>query len=222
MVNSASAGQQAQREEPNGEWGKGSACESGELGNTESRQDNGREPGDMGEEASQGGCGDDAADGAGEAMADSHRIDRSAPAEGREYDRQAGPAGEELGNTEGRDGLGSAQRDPGHAAQPNEGMGNTEEQRCWRLDDEQGEIGGRETRGHIDRASNSKQQGQWQIEPTLGRNFNEPSHWMDYAELSVSCDNRTDELRLLGNGVVPATASLAFRTLMNDLCSPES
>jgi hypothetical protein len=36
---------------------------------------------------------------------------------------------------------------------------------------------------------------------------------MDYAQLSVTCDNRTDELRLLGNGVVPATAELAFLTL---------
>ena len=40
---------------------------------------------------------------------------------------------------------------------------------------------------------------------------------MDYAELCVSCDNRTDELRLLGNGVVPATAEKAFRTLMQKL-----
>jgi hypothetical protein len=38
--------------------------------------------------------------------------------------------------------------------------------------------------------------------------------------LSVSCDNRTDELRLLGNGVVPATAERAFRTLMNQLETP--
>jgi hypothetical protein len=38
-----------------------------------------------------------------------------------------------------------------------------------------------------------------------------------YAELCVSCDNRTDELRLLGNGVVPATAALAFRTLWEEL-----
>jgi hypothetical protein len=30
-------------------------------------------------------------------------------------------------------------------------------------------------------------------------------------------DNRTDELRLLGNGVVPATAEKAFRTLWNQL-----
>ena len=33
---------------------------------------------------------------------------------------------------------------------------------------------------------------------------------------------RVDRLRLLGNGVVPATAALAFRTLMNELCSPPS
>ena len=31
----------------------------------------------------------------------------------------------------------------------------------------------------------------------------------------VSCDSRTDELRLLGNGVVPATAETAFRTLIS-------
>ena len=117
----------------------------------------------------------------GEAMADSHRVDRSAPAEGREHDRQAGSAGEELGDTEGRDGLGSAQRDPRHAAQPDEGAG------CG------------------------------QIKSTLGRNFNELTSGLDYAELCVTCDNRTDELRLLGNGVVPATAERAFRTLIREL-----
>jgi hypothetical protein len=40
---------------------------------------------------------------------------------------------------------------------------------------------------------------------------------MDYAELCVTCDNRTDELRLLGNGVVPATAERAFRVLIKEL-----
>ena len=35
--------------------------------------------------------------------------------------------------------------------------------------------------------------------------------------LYTTCDNRTDELRLLGNGVVPATAELAFRTLWEEL-----
>ena len=42
---------------------------------------------------------------------------------------------------------------------------------------------------------------------------------MDHAELYTSCDNRTDELRLLGNGVVPATAETAFRVLLADLWS---
>jgi hypothetical protein len=40
---------------------------------------------------------------------------------------------------------------------------------------------------------------------------------MDYAQLCVSRDNRTDELRLIGNGVVPATAAKAFRVLAAQL-----
>jgi DNA (cytosine-5)-methyltransferase 1 len=47
----------------------------------------------------------------------------------------------------------------------------------------------------------------------LGRDADGPAGGLDYAELCVSCDNRTDELRLLGNGVVPATAERAFRIL---------
>lgn len=58
---------------------------------------------------------------------------------------------------------------------------------------------------------------EWEIKSTLGGNLDESSSGLDYGELSVSCDNRTDELRLLGNGVVPATAELAFRTLMQQL-----
>lgn len=52
-----------------------------------------------------------------------------------------------------------------------------------------------------------------QTEPTLGGNADGPAGGMDYAKLCVSGDNRTDELRLLGNGVVPATAERAFRVL---------
>ena len=51
----------------------------------------------------------------------------------------------------------------------------------------------------------------------LGRDTDEFTYWVDNAELYVSCDNRTDELRLLGNGVVPATAERAFRVLMSQL-----
>lgn len=59
----------------------------------------------------------------------------------------------------------------------------------------------------------------WQIEPSLGGDADGSPSGLDYAELCVTCDNRTDELRLLGNGVVPATATLAFRTLLQEIIS---
>jgi DNA (cytosine-5)-methyltransferase 1 len=54
-------------------------------------------------------------------------------------------------------------------------------------------------------------------ECSMGRDIDGSSGRLDYAELCVTCDNRTDELRLLGNGVVPATAELAYRTLAREL-----
>ena len=51
----------------------------------------------------------------------------------------------------------------------------------------------------------------------LDRDTHGTSSGMGYAELCVSCDNRTDELRLLGNGVVPQCAEAAFRTLFAEL-----
>jgi DNA (cytosine-5)-methyltransferase 1 len=56
-----------------------------------------------------------------------------------------------------------------------------------------------------------------QTQPPLGGDADGPAGGMDYAELCVSGDNRTDELRLLGNGVVPATAERAFRVLIKEL-----
>jgi hypothetical protein len=56
-----------------------------------------------------------------------------------------------------------------------------------------------------------------QTEPSMGGDPNGPTNRVGHAELYVSCDNRTDELRLLGNGVVPATAELAWRTLWREL-----
>ena len=127
----------------------------------------------------------------GEELADSHRIDRSAQAEGREHDRQVGPAGEELG-------------DAAHKG-------------CRRMDDESGESIERQARGYIDRSGDKQGQGTRQTQPPLGRDTDGSAGGMDYAELCVSGDNRTDELRLLGNGVVPATAERAFRVLMKEL-----
>ena len=49
-----------------------------------------------------------------------------------------------------------------------------------------------------------------QVEPSLGGDSHGSTDRLDYAEL---CDNRVDELRLLGNGVVPATAAKAWETL---------
>jgi hypothetical protein len=56
-----------------------------------------------------------------------------------------------------------------------------------------------------------------QTQPPLGRDADGPAGGLGYAELCVATDNRTDELRLLGNGVVPATAERAFRILMEEL-----
>lgn len=64
-------------------------------------------------------------------------------------------------------------------------------------------------------------EGNGKTEPSLGGDPHGTSDWMDYAKLQVSCDNRTDELRLLGNGVVPATAERAFRTLLTELLTPQ-
>jgi DNA (cytosine-5)-methyltransferase 1 len=54
-------------------------------------------------------------------------------------------------------------------------------------------------------------------QPPMGRDADGAPRWMDYAELCHAVDNRTDELRLLGNGVVPATAERAFRVMWREL-----
>ena len=74
-----------------------------------------------------------------------------------------------------------------------------------------------------------------EAESEVGRDVARRLHGVDISELSglshselaeiyewmVKCDNRTDELRLLGNGVVPATAARAFAVLMNELTSEQ-
>lgn len=70
-----------------------------------------------------------------------------------------------------------------------------------------------------------------EIKPEMGRDIDGTTYGVDIAELSGLChseleeirewmvkgDNRTDELRSCGNGVVPATAERAFRVLMEEL-----
>ena len=65
--------------------------------------------------------------------------------------------------------------------------------------------------------SGTRRDVQGQAQPSLGGDADGDTYRMDNAELYVTCDNRTDELRLLGNGVVPATAERAFRFLWADL-----
>jgi DNA (cytosine-5)-methyltransferase 1 len=71
-----------------------------------------------------------------------------------------------------------------------------------------------ESNGYASESTNDERR---KAQPSLGRDFDGTASGMDYAELCVSCDNRHDELRLLGNGVVPATATKAFLTLLEDL-----
>ena len=59
-----------------------------------------------------------------------------------------------------------------------------------------------------------------QAQPSLGGDADGLTHRLDDAVLHVATDNRTDELRLLGNGVVPATAERAFRVLIQQLDTP--
>ena len=180
VVNSASARQQAQRSEPNGEWGQGSTSESGQL-------------------------------------ADSHRIDRSAQAEGREHDRQVGSASEGVGDSEGGMPRQSSARDWREGAGgASEGVGDTQGQRPAALrpeherlsgelcsasasgegamgdSSEQGRKGsGRQddSRGSLLRSSESDgsctdrsmESEQWQTKSALGLHSNESSSFLGQA-----------------------------------------
>lgn len=72
---------------------------------------------------------------------------------------------------------------------------------------------GQEGQGIQGTHSDGGEDADGQAQPTLGGDTDGTANRLDNAELHVTCDNRTDELRLLGNGVVPATAERAFRTL---------
>jgi len=67
------------------------------------------------------------------------------------------------------------------------------------------------------RSDSNSDNTECETQPALGLCADGPASGLDYAELYTACDNRTDELRLLGNGVVPATAETAFRVLSEQL-----
>ena len=109
--------------------------------------------------------------------------------------------------------------EPQHGWEPPRVVGDAEGLRVerWQYDNSGGNRQGGGTQQSCGSSGSATEFRQTQL--PLGRNFNESSGGLDYAQLCITCDNRTDELRLLGNGVVPATAALAFGTLMNELCS---
>jgi len=59
------------------------------------------------------------------------------------------------------------------------------------------------------------------IKSEVGGASNGDPDRMDISELYVSCSSRPDEIRMLGNGVVPDTASRAFTELCKELVNTE-
>ena len=114
-------------------------------------------------------------------------------------DDAADITGEELGDTE-------CIRWP-TAHRDSAGMGSEECQK----------EGAESESGTASQAVDSADDGWRQTQSPLGGDADGSASGLDYAELSVTCDNRTDELRLLGNGVVPDTATRAFLTLVEEL-----
>ena len=108
---------------------------------------------------------------------------------------------------------GSQRNERGRSVNGGEGLGNTK--------DNNGRPGiGKEKTGirtDAIRRRGSSEPSQRKIKPAVGGNLDGCSDRMDYAELCYSCDNRTDELRLLGNGVVQDTAEKAFIVLFNKI-----
>jgi len=106
---------------------------------------------------------------------------------------------------------------PQHAWEPPRVVGNASNERCGGLDDEQSQTCGWKAGGHADGTSTEQRQEQRETQSALGGDSHGPASGLDYADLCVTCNSRVDELRLLGNGVVPATAALAFRTLLDEV-----
>ncbi len=92
-----------------------------------------------------------------------------------------------------------------------EGVGDTSDsgQPQWRS----GTMGRPELESQLKRPDCHGYETKRKTQPEVGGDTDGVAGGLGYAELCISSDNRTDELRLLGNGVVPATAERAFRVL---------
>lgn len=208
------------------------------VGNSSQREDLGREPRDLGEEASEWRCGNNAFDNASEAMGNStsERSHRGGEDGLGLQPEMLGEGYEAVGNADhGRLASGLNARSGAEADRGGQGdieqadggtMGNSSNWRGGESRDETCEGEGCRTA-----RSGWSNEEQRKIECEMGRDAYEPSIGVGISELSglshselaeirewmVKTDNRTDELRLLGNGVVPATAERAFLTLLEKL-----
>lgn len=167
-----------------------------------------RESRDLGTAPSQGGSSNDAADGTSEVLGNTSNQRCEKTERALRGKQQSSGASEECG-------LGVA-----------EAMGNAE---SWRRGESGDEACKRQ--GHWPSRSGGSDDEQRKTEQSMGLHSNGTSDGLGHAELSglcdselaeirewmVKCDNRTDELRLLGNGVVPATATRAFLNLLEEL-----
>jgi len=158
-----------------------------------------------------GGASQISWEGGGQSMGNASVLDGTE--QGREAEGRvaADGAGESMGNASVLDGTGQT----GGQWQLPRVMGNASD--TGQSQRGSGTVGQPEQKPQPKRSDCNSNFAECQTEFSLGRNFNESSSGLDYAELCVSCDNRTDELRLLGNGVVPATAEKAFKTLLDEL-----
>ena len=135
--------------------------------------------------------------------------------EGQQGESCSTSAGGGLGDTASGARFGATPRRAGHATFADESLGNAN-------------CGGQPSGVHTRSGAKADGRGQSdaesadgrQAEPTLGGDSNGSACGLGDAELFVSSDNRTDELRLLGNGVVPAVAERAFNVLFEQLVSP--
>jgi len=134
---------------------------------------------------------------------------------GRDEVAEAGQPGAGLGNAQSRTRFGQASGDSRHAAFADQGLGNAQ---CPRLDGCAGAgMSGAGRPSGVAAGADQENGELGQTQPTLGRDSDGIAGRLDYAELCISGDSRVDELRLLGNGVVPAVAERAFVTLLDEL-----
>ena len=205
VANSNSSRRQTQRNEPFTQWRENTISQSSELGNAKcvllpaagehgAMDEASRIPADgEGSEPTQADS-DASLARSGEAMANPVIVGRR----GRRDGNAGGMCGEI--QTAGSCGGGT------------EVLGNAES--GWR-GESRDEISARQ--GHCTARPSRSDEQHSQAQPALGGDADGTARGLGYAELCVSCDNRTDELRLLGNGVVPATAERAFLTLLEKL-----